>query len=259
MNKHTFAICAYGESEFLETCILSVKNQSIESDVIMTTSTPNNYLRNIAKKHGLELFSHENGGIGNDWNFAYRCAKTKYITLAHQDDVYDARYCETILGEMKKIPNALIGFSLYLEIRKDEIVTENKNLKIKKILLKPLAISNHSRLIKRRILSLGSPICCPAVTYNKELLRDFSFDTELKTSLDWDAWERLSRKEGSFVYVKKHLMFHRIHEESETSKCIENKKRAVEDLMMFERFWPRFLAKGIYRFYSKSEEENELT
>ena len=40
-NKHTFAVCAYKESPYLEECIQSVQNQTVQSKVIMTTSTPN--------------------------------------------------------------------------------------------------------------------------------------------------------------------------------------------------------------------------
>lgn len=259
MIKHTFSICAYGESEFLEECILSIKKQTLETRIIITTSTPNSFIKDVAKKHDLELFSHGNGGIGNDWNFGYNSAKTKYVTLAHQDDIYEKTYGETMVDAMEKTSDSLIGFSSYLEIRKGRVVPENNNLKIKKILLTPLGISRRSKLIKGRVLSLGNPICCPAVTYNKENLGAFSFDTTLKTNLDWDAWERLAKTPGAFVYVKKPLMFHRIHEDSETSNTIENKTRALEDLMLIERFWPKFLAKAIYGFYSKSEEENELT
>jgi hypothetical protein len=36
-------------------------------------------------------------GIGHDWNFSFSHAKTKYVTLAHQDDVYDPAYTENCL------------------------------------------------------------------------------------------------------------------------------------------------------------------
>ena len=42
--KHTFVICAYKESEFLEECILSLKKQSIKSEILIATSTPNKYI-----------------------------------------------------------------------------------------------------------------------------------------------------------------------------------------------------------------------
>ena len=61
--KHSFVICAYKESPFLEECIVSLKKQTVESNIIMITSTPNDYIRNMAKKYEIELFINhgENG------------------------------------------------------------------------------------------------------------------------------------------------------------------------------------------------------
>ena len=36
-SDHTFVICAYKESPFLEDCILSLKKQSIRSHIILVT------------------------------------------------------------------------------------------------------------------------------------------------------------------------------------------------------------------------------
>ena len=42
--NHTFAISAYKESEYLEECIKSVLDQELKSKIIITTSTPNDYI-----------------------------------------------------------------------------------------------------------------------------------------------------------------------------------------------------------------------
>lgn len=47
--SHTFAICAYKESEYLEECILSLKNQTLKTNILMATSTPNEYIKNLAE------------------------------------------------------------------------------------------------------------------------------------------------------------------------------------------------------------------
>ena len=63
-KDHTFVICAYKESSYLEQCILSLKRQSVESHIIMITSTPNEYINGMAKKYGIPLFINEGeGGI----------------------------------------------------------------------------------------------------------------------------------------------------------------------------------------------------
>ena len=260
-NKHTFAICAYKESSYLEECIESVVNQKVKSNVIITTSTPNDYIRNIAKKYGIPLYVRDGKpDIQDDWNYAYKMASTKYVTIAHQDDIYDNRYClelEKVINDNKR---QIIIFSNYREIKNGEIVPLSANLKIKNIMLSPLRIKlfRGNIFIRKRILSLGSPICCPAVTYNKEIYLDKIFTSNMKCSLDWDTWYKLSKESGHFVYINKPLVYHRIHEESETTNSIENNTRQSEDYEMFRKFWPKPIAKILAKIYLKSLDTNKV-
>ena len=116
-NVHTFVICAYKESEYLEECILSLVNQTVASKIIMETSTPNSYIEDMAKKYDIPLFVNPNGGITQDWNFGLSKIDTKYATVAHQDDVYESTYTEELLGRMEKSQRPLIAFSDYGELR----------------------------------------------------------------------------------------------------------------------------------------------
>ena len=100
--KHTFVICAYQESEYLEECIASLKNQKSESLVIMVTSTPNGHISSLAEKYGIPLYINPHGGITQDWNFALSKAETKYATIAHQDDVYEPEYGQKIVEAFEK-------------------------------------------------------------------------------------------------------------------------------------------------------------
>ena len=71
--KHSFVICAYKESPFLEECIQSLEKQTVKSTIKMVTSTPNEYIADMAKKHNIELIVNEGqGGIVQDWNFGYK-------------------------------------------------------------------------------------------------------------------------------------------------------------------------------------------
>ena len=113
-KNHTFAICAYKESQYLEECIKSLQNQTVKSNIIMATSTPNEHIKKLAEKYKIELFIN-NGekGIGQDWNFAVSNTKTDYVTIAHQDDVYCENYLEEIVNKLEKGKDFLIAFSDY--------------------------------------------------------------------------------------------------------------------------------------------------
>ncbi|NLG04432.1 MAG: glycosyltransferase family 2 protein, partial [Clostridia bacterium] len=167
-KDHTFVVCAYKESPYLRECLDSLFAQTVKTNVIMATSTPNDYIRSIAVAYHVPLYFNDGvKSIADDWNFGIAQAKTELVTIAHQDDVYLPEYAESMIDMMNCFQRPLIAFSDYGEIRGTEHVYSNPLLKIKKIMLKPLRSKQlmKSRLVRRRILSLGSPICCPSVTF----------------------------------------------------------------------------------------------
>lgn len=260
-SKHTFAVCAYKESPYLEECIQSVQNQTVQSQVIMTTSTPNEYIKKISEKYNVPLYINEGEkGITQDWNFAYKMAETDLVTIAHQDDVYLPNYAEQILDLKRRAKKPLILFTDYAELRNGQVVSKNRMLKVKRIMLFPLRtpLFWNSKFVRRRILSFGCPICCPAVTFEKKNLPEQVFKAGFRSDEDWEAWEMLSKKKGAFAYTRTIGMCHRIHEESETSLILGDNARTKEDFIMFKKFWPGFIAKILAKVYSSAEKSNEL-
>lgn len=260
-KEHTFVVCAYRESSYLEECIKSLLAQTVQSNIIVVTSTPNPHIESVTKKYGLPcIVNSGEHGIAQDWNFGYGQAKTRYVTIAHQDDYYEAAYLETALRLIGKAKKPLIFFCDYGEIRNGKKVLESRFLKIKRLMLSPLRFAGlqKNRWVRRRILSLGNPICCPSVTYCVDNLPKPIFEVGYKSNVDWQALEKISRRKGSFLYVPLPLVFHRIHRESTTSELIEDNQRWVEDYEMFRRFWPAAIADWIIKFYRKSENSNTI-
>ena len=263
-KEHVFAVCAYGESEYLEECIVSLEKQSSPSSIILCTATPSAFLDGIVKRHGIRQFLNRGPhGIAEDWNFAYASADFPLVTLAHQDDIYDPDYLGNVLESINRERKPLIAFTDYYELRNGEKVYADtiKNLRIKETTLLPLRIhaAQRSRWIRRRILSMCDPICCPSVTYVKDNLPDVLFEPHFASDLDWEAWEKLSKLKGSFCYLHEPLMGHRIHQESTTTKVIgADKGRSDEDLEMYMKFWPKPIAVWINRFYSSGQDSNQM-
>ena len=259
--KHTFVICAYKESPYLEECIKSLKEQTVPSEVIMMTSTPNAYIEQMAKKHGIPLYIRDGASdIVLDWNYGYNKVTTPYLTIAHQDDIYLPDYTKHVLDAFGKSKKPLIYFSDYGEVRNDKIVTKNTLLFVKRIMLIPLRcrLFYSSVFVRRRILSFGSPICCPSVAYVKDNLPKEVFRQGFRSNEDWEAWEKLSKLKGDFIYDKKIMMYHRIHEDSETSAIIQDNKRSDEDMEMYSKFWPKPIAKLLVKAYAGGQKSNDL-
>jgi len=259
--SHSFALCAYKESPYLRDCLCSLKEQSLPANIFIATSTPNLYLENIAKEFGIPLYvgKHESG-IGRDWNFAYSCANTDFVTLAHQDDLYEPEYLSSIASYYMETTNPILFFTDYAELRKNNKVYDNKLLNTKRKINALIKSKRfwRSQFMRNRALSLGCAICCPSVCLNKKRFPDFKFNETMGSNLDWDAWSRLAKERGEFVYIPHPLMLHRIHESSATTSMLEHGKRSAEDLAMFQRYWPKPIASLINRIYSGSEKSNKL-
>ncbi len=261
-DSHTFAICAYQESPYLEECVRSLLSQTVKSHVCIATSTPNRYIMSIARKYGLCVHVNEEAeGIASDWNFACRCVGTPLVTLAHQDDIYCSRYTESVLEALNRCRHPLIAFTDYHELRDGKTVESSRLLLVKRLMLFPLKFRGFwgSRFVRRRILSFGSAICCPSVTMAMDNLCLPLFRNNMKSNLDWQAWEEISVKKGEFAYVSAPLMKHRIHEGSATSGLLRENARREEDLFMYRKFWPAWMAELLEKFYQSSERFNQKT
>lgn len=258
-TDHTFVICAYKEQPYLDECVKSLKNQTVKSDIIISTSTPNKMIEKVAKENGVKLaINTKTKGHINDFCFAYEQAKTKYVTLCHQDDVYYEDFAEKILKKMRKRKNVTMGFSNYNERRNGKTKKRNLLLIIKRIINFPLVLFGNCKFVRLFTLSLGNAICAPSVTYNKELVEKPIKQSDLKANIDWDTWIDIAKQKGSFVYVSKALLEHRIHEGSTTTSVIVNDIMRKEDYLMFKRFWPSPIARMLTNIYCTSEKSNTL-
>lgn len=260
-SEHTYVICAYRESPYLEECIQSLQSQTQPSEIIMVTSTPNSHIQRLSERYGIPLYVNPGpGGITQDWNFGYSKATTPYVTLAHQDDVYLEYYGQQMLEAMQRAARPLIYFTNYGELREGKPVLDNGLLRVKRLMLSPLKVRafQGSRWVRRRVLSLGCPICCPAVTFARDNLPDEIFQHGYRSCEDWEAWEKLSRQKGAFLYDPQVLMYHRIHPGSETSAIIGDNARSGEEYEMYRKFWPAPVARALMKFYAKGQKSNAL-
>ena len=253
-EKHTFAICAYKDSEYLEDCIKSIINQKVKSNCIIATSTPSEFIENLANKYKLEYFvRHGSSDIQEDWNFAVDNVRTELVTVAHQDDIYEENYVEELMKNYDE--EGIIYITDYYPFKNNE-KTVDRNSKIKKrakIFLKNRELSK-IKLFKRLAISFGNSICCPSVAYSKKIINETIFTSDLKFGLDWDTYLKFTEKEGRFVYIPKKLINYRIHDGATTKEFIINNKRYEEDIIMFNKFWPQWVTKIIMKYYIKSYE-----
>ena len=250
-KNHTFAICAYKESEYLEECIESLKNQTVKSNIILCTSTPSEFLEKITKKYKIPYYVKKGkSDIQDDWNFAVSKCETDLVTIAHQDDVYLENYLENILTGYTGRELMLFTEQYYYKNGK---VDKDKNGPIKKFLKLPLRIRflRNNRFFRKLTLAFGNTINCPSVTYHKNLIPNPIFTSDLKFALDWDTFLKIYSMKGKIYYNSKPSIYYRIHDKATSKEFIVDNKRYGEDVIMFSKFWPKWMVKILMKFYVK--------
>ncbi len=254
-QNHTFIVLCYKESPYLNNCIDSLLNQKIKSNIILSTSTPSAFLDKISAQYQLPLVVNKGlTGIAHDWNFGLQAAKTQFVTLAHQDDIYDENYLQSFQNNIEKLQISAIGFTDYYELKNNLIIKNSLLLFVKKLLLLPIIVLKFTQkpFFKKSILRFGDPICCPSLIFNVKLLPANPFDSSFKMNLDWAFLWQISHGKDGFLIINKKLMGHRIHSESTTTQMGEQNIRIKEDLYMFGQTLGPFWAKIITKFYQFS-------
>lgn len=260
MKPHTFAVCAYKDSPYLEACLRSLKGQSCASDIILCTSTPSPYIEQIASQYGIPVYTRPGpGNIKDDWNFAYHMADARFVTIAHQDDLYQKDYVKTLLAYAQRYPDMTLFTSGYAVVKGKKLVRFEKVEFIKRFLRLPLRLKKLSHLswVKKSVLLLGNSICCPACTYNKERLGEPLFTSPYRFALDWDTLLKLAKLPGRFICEEKPLLYYRVHPAATTKACIADNTRMREETEMFQKLWPAFAAKALMHFYCRAYGEYE--
>ena len=269
--RHSFAVCAYGESPYLEACLKSLKAQTVPSEILICTSTPNRHVEQLAEKYGIPLkvrdIQQEGGvrGIGADWNYAFRSAGGEYVTLAHQDDIYEKHYTETVLREAERWPDMDLFTCSAVTVKNGRPERFPGAPEIVKTLLRiPLRFRSlaHLTWVKRLVFRFGNPVICPSVSYRKRtveaMMRNTApdgpgpFSETRKFILDWEFLFDLAAEGGRWICDETPRMFYRVHSGAATAECIKDHARESEEQEMFRKLWPRKAADLILKYYRRS-------
>jgi len=254
LDTHAFVVMAHGDSPFLDGCLRSLRAQSLPAKILLTTSTPSTFIEKTAGEHAVPITVNDHrGGIASDWNFALKATAVRRVTLAHQDDVYRPAFLERSLALLES-SEAVMCFTSYQEIDDDGRDTSSKISKVTHLL--EWATLGRRTLIKpaqmRAFLSMGDPLPCSSVTFDRARLNGFEFSSDYDCNLDWDAWVRLIEEGRSCVRVPERLVGRRHNPLTATSRLIREGVRQREDLRMFRRLWPTPLAEVIAFAYRAS-------
>ncbi len=237
MKKHTFVILAHNESDDLEECIKSVVKQSVKSNIVIATSTPNDYILELASNYSIGvMINEEESNKGSDYNYAINAYESPLLTIAHQDDLYDRNYTKEILKSYKKNPDATIIFTDNYEISKDKKIIKSKRLFRKRYYLFPLSFSFFQKktFFKMRPLTKDKFICTSSITFVKKNIQKNIFPVNLKYDNDWRGLIDLAKEKTKFVYIRKPLVGYRV------DNMLYNDEKIKEDDEIIKELRPRY-------------------
>ena len=251
--KHTFVILAYNESDDLEECIKSVINQNVKSNIVIATSTPNDYIIDLASNYSLGVMVNKNkSNKGGDYNFSLNSFDTELITIAHQDDLYDRNYTKEIIACYEKHPEATIIFTDNYEIKDSVKIKKSKKLFWKRYFIFPLRFKlfQNKKIFKIRSLRRDKYICTSSITFVKKNIKKEVFPTNLKYDNDWQGLINLAKENTSFVYLSKKLVGYRVIEKK------NNKIKEKEDEKIRSSLYPKWYYNKFIKKYDNKENKN---
>jgi glycosyltransferase involved in cell wall biosynthesis len=253
--SHAFVVLAYGASPYLAGCLRSLRAQTRPSPIIVTTSTPSEAIAAAAREAGAELrVNPERRGIAADWNFALQAADARYLTLAHQDDLYAPAFTETTLDLFARHPEGALAFTSQREIDDQGAPRASRVSRVQR-LLEAATLGRRevaAGLRMRLFLSFGNPLPCSSVTFDRRRLPSFAFAEGFASNLDWEAWWSLLQQGHVFLHAPEPLVLRRRNALTETSRQIAGGGRAREDRAMFSRIWPAPLDRALAALYASS-------
>jgi glycosyltransferase involved in cell wall biosynthesis len=250
-SDHTFVVPAHGDSPFLAGCLASLRAQTLASRIVVATSTLSAHIASAARAAEVEVVVNpERRGIGADWNFALDRAGRRFVTLAHQDDVYAPGFLEQTLAAFARQEGGLC-FTGYQEIDDAGAPVSSRVSRVKHLI--EAATLGRARAVRgprlRAYLSFGNPLPCSSVTFDTARLPGFRFSEAYASNLDWDAWWRLMAAGETFARAPARLVGRRHNALTATARLKRDGTRAAEDLILFRRAWPRPLADLIATVY----------
>lgn len=248
---HAFVVPAYGDSPFLPGCLASLRAQWLSSRILITTSTPSPFIEAAAGVAGVNVkVNAVRSGIAADWNYALDVADCRYVTLAHQDDIYAPDFLAQSLNALARGKGGLC-FTGYQEIDDAGSPKSSKISRVKHLI--DLAVLGRAREVRgarlRAYLSFGNPLPCSSVTFDLLTLAGFRFSNTYASDLDWDAWWRLMEADATFVRLPDRLVGRRHNALTATTQLQRDGTRALEDVIMFRRAWPWPLAEALAAAY----------
>lgn len=196
----------YNSADFLEECLLSVKQQTYKNiEVILVDDGSRDESKLICQKfiendERFILFVQENQGVSVARNRGLQSVRGEYITFVDSDDMIDAHYIEYLYGAIK-------NYNVNLSVCDRYIFSDNlPNVNISNTV--QIRDVNESFFERSMISNVWGRM------FAKTIIKDLRFDTSLYVGEDLLFFCSILKRVNKVAIISGKLYFYRMHGES---------------------------------------------
>ena len=237
-DRLTVVIPVHNGARYLPETIRSLQAQTLRDfRLLCIDDASEDASADIIRDCGAELVRNERRlGLAGTWNRAVTMAASEFVVIAHQDDVYDPAYAETMLGAMASLPRA---FAVHCKVR--TIDGQGRAIAHPAAVFKERFWQNGERLEREptaelAMLQRGNYVVAPTVMLRRRaLLQIGAFDERYEFVTDWDYWIRGAAAGFTLGGVPSRLVAFRRHEQTATRAHERTLRRYEEELDLLRR------------------------
>lgn len=244
--RRLIVVPIYNGERFLERTIRSLLAQTIRADQIIciddcSTDRSPSIVTELNDPSITLTRNSTRLGLASNWNRALDLANGfDSLTIAHQDDIYEPTYLESVTRALEDHPSAFIAHT-----KASVIDEQDRPLRLAATRYKE-KFWPRDRVVERAIreelalLIRGDYIFCPSVTFRVTAIENLGrFDERYEFVPDWDFWLRGLLAGFTIVGVNERLIRYRSHARSATAVAEKTLRRYQEELTIIEHYAER--------------------
>jgi glycosyltransferase involved in cell wall biosynthesis len=263
--KRLVAVPIYNGERFLERTLRSLLEQSVPPDEIIclddgSTDRSASIVTGFESSSVRFIRNPQRLGLAGNWNRALELAENfDFLTIAHQDDIYERNYLEKVTGALSTHPSAFIAHTKATVIDETDRVVTLSATRYKDKFWSGEPLVARSVDEELRLLIRGDYIFCPSVTFRTSTLESIgTFDERFEFVPDWDFWLRGLLEGFSIVGVNERLIRYRSHPQSATKLAEKTLRRYREEIDIVEHYARIASSRGMLVEIDHTAAENAL-
>ena len=211
----TIAVPSYGEAPSLFQTLSSIidTNETGVEILVLDDASPTNHIKRVSEQFGSRVSytrNEKNLGISGNFNRALELANSSFVQIIGQDDMLSGSSLEVLqsLGE-----DSRKCFAIQLSIKPiNQNGKQSKSVSdVVKYLLSPKSNNYYFGSGFRDRLLFANWTYFPGIIWNKDLMGQERFSTDLKFCMDLDLLIRLSHTDGLFYFSNAKIVKYRRH------------------------------------------------